>query len=548
MMTMPNIVTSVYTPIAYAPRRINEHSQLHHQHLQPPTIERSALREPPATLRPPTQPNNWLGLGLNLTAATVASIALWKSLQNNTSPIIEKTIDNTRTIVQQVEKQTEQWLAHLNITPLEKMLDPIANIQLSTAYHIVGKEGSSFTAANNAISVKRALSNFSHVFAPDTHGNTLKALLDAVVGGAIEMSPKTLDNLSKVYQELSQVLTTNEFSNEEKIVKKQALLTQFKTLLQECTKGERFKPTSIKPNVFIQGGDTIADASLDDMFSLLYSNRMRELGGTQYVSLNSNHDMTALFELIRQENPNANLADTLISSKKRQSFDTAFKLIANTDTTGKQRLIQLYADHLKALDLIHVAVKQAGKKAEVAIFTHAGGDRSHFEAILTEIKENPAYQPYADQLTAIAETNETLLGRIENVEKTATVVNQWHRAVMNTALQSVDGTTPISENTNRALALIFKFVDEYAPTGEDTEDFTPLVNPATVQAPVFSVHGHNNGGNGDNQYNKVAGDIKIRFFEGETDGDKKYKYTRHGLNNNAHGEDSNVTRAPIGAF
>jgi len=42
--------------------------------------------------------------------------------------------------------------------------------------------------------------------------------------------------------------------------------------------------------------------------------------------------------------------------------------------------------------------------------------------------------------------------------------------------------------------------------------------------------------------------MEVLFFEEETDGDKKYKYTRHGLNNNAHGEDSNVTRAPIGAF
>ena len=297
--------------------------------------------------------------------------------------------------------------------------------------------------------------------------------------------------------------------------------------------------------MFIQGGDTIADTSLDDMFSLLYSNRMRELGGTHYVSLNSNHDMTALFELILRKNRAANLAETLKSSNKRQSFNTAFELIADADT---EQLIQLYVDHLKALDLIHVAVKQAGKKAEVAIFTHAGGDRSHFEAILTEIKENPAYQPYADQLTAIAETNETLLGSIKNVEKTATVVNQWHRAVMNTALQSVDSTTPISEDTNKALALIFKFVDEYTPTGEDAEHFNPLINPATVQAPVFSFHGHDNKGNEDNQFNKVAGDMKIRLFVGETDRDKKYKYTRHGLNNNAHGEDSNVTRAPIGAF
>lgn len=478
----------------------------------------------------------------------MASIALWKSLQEKAPQITEKVIDKTQTIIQQVEKQTHQWLAHLNITPLENMLDPIANIQLLTAYHIVSKDGSSFTAANNAISVKRALSNFSHVFAPDTHGNTLKALLDAVVGGAIEMPPETLDNLSKLYKEFSNLLTTNSLTKEEKIVQKKELVTQFQTLLQQCTKGERFKAADLKPSVFIQGGDTIADAFLSDRLSLLYSKRMRELGGTQYVSLNSNHDMTALFELIRQENPNANLAEALKSSKKRQSFKSAFGLMSDTDTVGKQALIDLYADHLKALDLIHIAVKQTGKKAEVAIFTHAGGDRFHFEAILTEIKKNPAYQPYADQLTAIAETNETLLGSIENVEKTATVVNQWHRAVMNTALQSIDGTTPVSENTNKALGLIFKFVDEYAPTGEDTEYFSPLINPAEVKAPIYSFHGHDNKGNEDNQFNKVTGDMEVLFFEEETDGDKKYKYTRHGLNNNAHGEDSNVTRAPIGAF
>jgi hypothetical protein len=338
MMTTVAVPVYTPTPMAYAPRRMNGHLQSPHSHLvaavptehrhtaPPTTVERSYQKTPlpqSSILRPPAQPNNWLGLlglGLNLTAATVASIALWKSLQEKTPQITEKVIDNTQTIIQQVEKQTQQWLAHLNITPLEKMLDPIANIQLSTAYHIVGKEGSSFTAANNAISVKRALSNFSHVFAPDTHGNTLKALLDAVVGGAIEMPPETLDNLSKVYQEFSQVLTTNEFGKEQKIVKKQELVTQFRTLLQQCTKGERFKPTSMEPSVFIQGGDTIADATLDDIFNLLYSKRMRELGGTQYVSLNSNHDMTALFELIRQENPNANLANTLKSSKKTPVF------------------------------------------------------------------------------------------------------------------------------------------------------------------------------------------------------------------------------------
>jgi hypothetical protein len=222
--------------------------------------------------------------------------------------------------------------------------------------------------------------------------------------------------------------------------------------------------------------------------------------------------------------------------------------MSDTDTVGKQALIALYADHLKALELIHVAVKQAGKKQEVAIFTHAGGDKAHFEAILTEIKKNPVYQLYADRLTAIAETNDELLGSIGNFKETATVVNQWHREVMNTALQSLDGTTPISEDTNKALGLVFKFVDEYAGQSEDADHFDPLINPATVQAPVFSYHGHDNKGNEDNQYNKVLGDMTILSWALPDKPREFFEYTRHGLNNNAHGKDSNVTRAPIGAF
>lgn len=548
-----------------------------HQHTE-------VTQHPTTEVKPPTPlTSNNKQAGLVTSPATIAGLMLTEGvllagagvwwMHNHTPPphAIETPITTatnaTNAVVQYVERTAIDYLPHLNITPFERTLADIMNVQLSMGYHVRATEGPSFMAANNTLAIKRALRHYDNVFLPDTHGNAMKAVMDAFVTEALETTPENLGKLSQIYQSATKLLNDNKGKVKTEAVAK-ALLnlqTEFSVALQRCTRGSRFTEAN---KFFIQGGDTLTDVAMTDSFALAYSNWMHELGGSHYISLNSNHDMTALYDLVKQVNPNAGLDATLKGSPKKKSFERAFNVMELANNNNTTELVAQYKQHLSNLDLIRVCNKtQPGHDGRIpdtiAYFTHASGSRKIFEEILTHLRNSGDQTRYQQALQAIAPTNETIFTDAHKFEQAATVVNQWHRETIADALRSVDDTTlQISSKTNASLKLIDAFTKEYeeldnpqalaAVFNQETgysDQAMPLLNPKEVKRCVYNFHGHQSL-QGDDRYDNrhQADDVRVLMDSGnENPNHAKTQYKRDGLNNYNSGE-YNLTQAGIGAF